>query len=79
MDNMSRVNFLGKIRRGSRVLENPIEVKAKVVRFFVNLYKGDIFDRPKLEGVSFPSLPNYLWRFKLGWRGSLRRRRLLRL
>lgn len=57
MANMSKVNFFGKIRRGSRVLENPIEVKAKVVRFFVNLYKGDIFDRPKLEGVSFPSLP----------------------
>ena len=46
----SRVNFLGQIRQGGRVLESPSG-------FFKDLYSGENVVRPMLDGVSFPSIP----------------------
>ena len=51
------MNFIGKVGRDGRVLDSPPEIKDEVARFFEDLYKGENFNRPKLDGVSFPMIP----------------------
>lgn len=57
------MNYLGALRRGGTVLENPIEIKEEVIRLFEDLYKGKDFVRPKLDGVFFPIISTdvYNW------------------
>ncbi|XXG72211.1 hypothetical protein AAC387_Pa07g1359 [Persea americana] len=52
----SKINFVGRIRKCSRILESPHEVKGEVARLFETLYTDDFGARPKLEGLSFPSI-----------------------
>ena len=49
---LSRVNFLGQIRQGGRVLESPSEVKEVVARFFEDIYSGENVVRPKLDSLN---------------------------
>lgn len=51
-----RINHIGKIRRGGRVVERPLDIKEEVAAFFESLYRGENVPRPKLEGVYFPSI-----------------------
>lgn len=51
-----RINFVGRIRKGNRILEIPQEVMEEVARFFETLYMDDFGARPKLEGLFFPSI-----------------------
>lgn len=51
-----RINHIGKIRRGGRVVERPLDIKQEVTGFFESLYRGENVPRPKLEGVYFPSI-----------------------
>ena len=71
----SRVNFLGRVRRGGRILENPIEVKNEIACFFEELYKCESLKMPKLDGFLFP---RFQMSFRVGWKGSLRMMRCLR-
>ncbi|KAJ8636875.1 hypothetical protein MRB53_011142 [Persea americana] len=57
---MRRTN---QIRQGGRVLESPFAVKEAVARFFEDLYSGENVVRPKLDGVSFPSIPQDVQRW----------------
>ncbi|XXG89385.1 hypothetical protein AAC387_Pa12g1395 [Persea americana] len=59
----SRVNFLGQIRKGGRILGSPFELKEAVARCFKNFYSGENVVRPKLDGVSFPSIPQDVQRW----------------
>lgn len=51
-----RINYIGKIRREERFVENPGEVKEVIADFFENLYSEEDFHRPTLEGLHFPSI-----------------------
>lgn len=55
---MSRVSFLGRLRRVDTILESPTEIKDEVVRFFEDLYKSENVVKPSLDSVSFPTLPS---------------------
>ena len=48
-----RINYVGKIRRDNRVLQEPTKMKEKVARFFENLYSREDFVRPTLDGIVF--------------------------
>lgn len=50
------VNFVGKLRQGGRTFESPHEVKEEVVHFFEDLYNCVGGAKPKLEGLSFPTV-----------------------
>lgn len=56
MASARRINHIGKIKRGGRVVERPVDIKEEVSAFFETLYKGENFPRPKLEGVYFPPI-----------------------
>eukprot|EP00268_Persea_americana_P061285 TRINITY_DN7726_c0_g3_i1.p1 TRINITY_DN7726_c0_g3~~TRINITY_DN7726_c0_g3_i1.p1 ORF type:complete len:328 (-),score=59.63 TRINITY_DN7726_c0_g3_i1:2474-3457(-) len=54
----SIVNFMGRIRRGGRILESPIEVNNEIACFFEELYKCERLKRAKLDELSFPKIPD---------------------
>ena len=51
-----RVNYIGKIRRSGRAFESLHKIKEEVTQFYEDLYKSYASVRPKLDGLSFPSI-----------------------
>lgn len=53
----NRVNYIGGIRRDHGCIVRPEEVKEVIASFFEDLYKGENYPRPRLDGVAFLMLP----------------------
>ena len=51
-----KVNFIRRLNCGGVILDNSMEIKEEVAKFFENLLRKEIFTRPTLNGVSFPSI-----------------------
>lgn len=51
-----RVNHIRRFRREKRVKEGSEDIKEEIASFFEILYKSENFDKPKLDGLSFPSI-----------------------
>lgn len=45
------VNFINRVRKGDRFLEDPKDVKEEIASFFEKLYKRVSFQKPSLDGV----------------------------
>lgn len=51
-----RIDHIGNLRSSGRVIEKPEDIKEEIATFFDKLYRRNSFSRPKLDGVSFPSI-----------------------
>ena len=48
-----RINYIGKIRRGNRLLQDPCEMKEEVAQYFEELYSQEDVVRSKLDSINF--------------------------
>ena len=49
-----QINYIGKIRRNNRLLEDIMGIKEEIARYFDSLYSREDSIRPTLDGIDFP-------------------------
>ena len=51
-----RINYTGKIRRDTTVLQDPLQIKEEITPFFEKLYSKEDIVRPSLDSIVFPKI-----------------------
>jgi hypothetical protein len=52
----TRRNFISALRVGNDWIETPDDIRQETVNYFKSKFSAEIWARPKIEGVAFPSL-----------------------
>lgn len=51
-----RINYTGKIRRDTTILQDPSQIKEEITPFFEKLYSKEDIVRPSLDSIVFPMI-----------------------